>query len=81
MSDRAGQQTTLPPDRTRGAPRRDIAIIAGSLVAAFSAADPGIGKDRNHIPTVPLGDGLKLLLLVFDGLFCCRHSQVKSDAL
>jgi hypothetical protein len=30
----------------------------------------GLGSDRNHIPAMPLGDGLKLTLLVLDRLLC-----------
>ena len=56
------------------------AIVARSLVTALGAANPGISKDRNHIPAVPLGDGFKLPLLVLDGLLRCGHSQVKCDA-
>jgi hypothetical protein len=56
-------------------------IVAGPFVAAFGAADPGIGKDRNHIPAVALGDGLKLALLIFDGLLFVRDPQIKGDSL
>jgi hypothetical protein len=56
-------------------------IVARSLLTALGAADPGVGKDRNHIPPVPLGDRLKLPLLVLDGLLCRGHSQIKGNAL
>jgi hypothetical protein len=56
-------------------------IVARSLLTGLGAADPGVGKDRNHIPPVPLGEGLKLPLLVFDGLICCGDSKAKGDAL
>jgi hypothetical protein len=43
-------------------------VVSGPLVASLRSADPGIGKDGDHIPAVPLGDGLKLALLIFNGL-------------
>jgi hypothetical protein len=59
---------------------RNAQIVARSFVTALGAADPGIGKHRNHIPAVPLGDCLKLALLIFDGLLCCGDPEIESDA-
>jgi hypothetical protein len=55
-------------------------IVAGPLLTAFAAADPGVGKDRDYIPPVPLGDGLKLPLLVLDGLLCRGDSEIEGDS-
>src|SRR5438045_758726 len=78
---RAWQQTKLPRQQLAGRSTLTQAIVAGPLFTAFGAADPGIGKDRNHIPPVPLGDRFKLPLLVLDGLLCRGHSQIKGNAL
>jgi hypothetical protein len=50
------------------------------LLTALAAADPGVGKDRNYIPPVPLGHGFKLPLLVLDGLLC-RWSRILATNL
>jgi hypothetical protein len=38
------------------------AVVARPLVPALGATDPGVGKDRDDIPAVALGNGFKLLL-------------------
>ena len=43
-------------------------IIAWPPVAPFGAADPFVRKLSDHLPAVPLSDGLKLTPLVLHGL-------------
>jgi hypothetical protein len=46
-------------------------IVAGPLVTALCAADPGVGENRDHIPAMPLDDGFKVALLVLDRFLSC----------